>query len=133
MYLNAVTGALAEAVAKLSVPVVITYLSLPNCFSIYFLITCICAFSLWFGTAETVFLFGLRFGLSASLALSYIASMLLMPTSLAATSLGISSLTARLISISAPMAAELSQPVPNVILFAISIVAFVLLQILRKP
>ena len=72
-----------------------------------------------------------NFGFSMAYPANYFAILLLFPTVLNATSLGICNCFAKIMTITAPLAAELTPPIPMVMLTIGGVIAMVLSQLLQ--
>ena len=80
---------------------------------------------------ELISLFLCKFGVTAAFNLSYTIMRELFETLVRATSFGICNVTARLITISAPMLSKTEQPIPMIIIIGFSAIAGTLSLFLR--
>lgn len=131
IFLNAYVSAVAEILGKLSTIVVMKYASLKRVFlygyglalfGIFFLITISPdSANIWIPLVLLIF----KFGISQAFVVAYLGIILLYPTILTSTAMGICNMLARIASISAPLVAEVRDPINLLILFAICGVAFI--------
>ena len=121
-----------QFLANASAGVVQAYFGTKNAFTLSYLIGCIGATALLLNWDNArvfpALLITSVFGVSASFNLCFIANSELIPTLLSASVFGYCNVTARLLGVFAPQAAELDFPTPEVILVVFTIVAAILAQ-----
>ena len=85
------------------------------------------------GNIMPVLLMFTRFGISQAFVASYLSIILLFPTKLTATTMGICNVIARVAAIIAPFIAEVKPPINLIILLALLIAATLLSQLIIVP
>ena len=135
IFINAYTSGLAEVIAKLSVGALVFKTGLRKLFVVAFGLGTIGALLLCFdseggGSYVAISVFIAKFGFSQAFPANYFAILLLFPTVLNATSMGICNCFARVTTIMAPLAAEITPPIPMVMLTIGGVLAILLSQLL---
>lgn len=137
IFVNAYTSALAEVIAKLSVSALVLHTGLKRLFILAFGLGTIGTLLLCFssqssGSYVAVSVFIAKFGFSQAFPANYVAVLLLFPTVLNATTMGICNFFTRLITILAPLFVELTPPIPMVIVTVSGVLAIILSQFLQE-
>ena len=138
IFINAYTQAIAEVIAKLSVGVFVTKTNLRSLFVTAYGFGAFGALLLCFnsqggGKYVAVSVFIAKFGFCQAWPLIYLAIPILFPTALNATSMGICNCFAKVMTITSPLAAELTPPIPMVMLTSAGVIAACLSQLLQEP
>ena len=137
IFLNAYASSIAEMIGKLSTIAVLQYASLKRVFlvSLCLSLTGIFLLIVFSGSDSWIPLMLLiaKFGLSQAFVAAYLSVVLLYPTILVSTAMGVCNLFARISTITAPLVAEVKTPFNLMILFAICFIALVASQCLKVP
>ena len=137
IFVNAYAAAFAETAGKLSTVIALHYAPLKRVFLISLSLSLIGILLLIVfgqnGTWVPLMLLIAKFGLSQAFVTSYLSVVLLYPTILASTTMGICNLLARVATTMAPMAAEIKAPFGLAILFVVVGSALLASQFLVMP
>jgi hypothetical protein len=138
IYINAVITSLSEIAGKLSAGVVMVKIGLRPLylFSFGFAAIGTACIIAWPSASQFqlgIFLLLTRFGASMALAGTSLGTVLIIPTQLVTTVMGICNFFARLLTMLAPFIAESKPPLPMIVLESFFVIAFVAANFLRIP
>jgi len=137
IFVNAYASSFAEIIGKLSTIFFLQYTSLKRVFLISFSLATVGTFLLILFSDNDlwipVILLIAKFGFSQAFVAAYLSIVLLYPTVLASTAMGVCNLLARVATIMAPIVAEVKAPLNLVILLAIAVLALLVSQCLTVP
>lgn len=135
IFFNAYASSVAEIVGKLSTIIVLHYTSLKRTFFISFTLALFGTILLILFSQKSawipVMLLIAKLGFSQAFVAAYLSIILIYPTILASTAMGICNLLARVSSVMTPIVAEIEAPINLVILVSIAGVALTASQCLR--
>ena len=137
IFVNSYTSALAEVIAKLSAGGLILHTGLNRLFLVAFSLGTLGALLLCFnsegsGTFVAISVFIAKFGFSQTWPANYISILLIFPTVLNSTTMGICNICARVCTMLAPLVVEIEPPYPMVIVTTGGLIAVVLSQFLKN-
>ena len=139
IYTNSVVSSVSETVAHWMAGCIVVKLGSVNGLSTANFLTVLSAAGLWASTASAwadpvpFTVLAAKFGTGAAFAMLYMSTLQYFPNRFMGRVFGTCNVTARFVTIMAPMVAELPSPVPELIMVVSCLIAAILARLLKKP
>ena len=139
LYTNSIVSSLSEAVAHILAGWIVTKVGPVNGLSFALFLATLSAFSLWVCTAKDWLepvpftVLAAKFGTGGAFAMLYMSTLQFFPPRFLGRVFGTCNVTARFVTIMAPMIAEAPDPLPELIMIISCLIGAILARFLHKP
>ena len=138
VFINTIVAAIADFVAHILVGFIVKYTGNKNAFTLSFILTFVSGILLWYFAGNDMIdsvpyvVLSAKFGASAAFAILYMSTISFFPSRFMGIVFGVCNVTARAVTILAPMIAEAPEPVPEFCMVATCFVASILSRFIVK-
>ena len=138
VFINTIVAAVADFIAHILAGVIVRFIGNRNAFTLSFILTFVSGILLWYFANNDMIdkvpyaVLSAKFGASAAFAMLYMSTISYFPSRFMGIVFGICNVTARAITILAPMIAEAPEPIPEISMVISCFVASILSRCIVK-